>query len=222
MLRTRWTPSPCDRLSRPPRQVVTPATTTGPPPHPNSSSRQRTFPSGQQAAGRRGAVEVVPTFTLQPFVGLGARLCPCSIATPTPQTSVWPPCRRHLPAREFPAHAGARCDPAHIRQVRAGGSLERRCYAGSPSLHLPVSLAGPAPSDGAGTSRLRRGCLPPFPAFPGSGCPQLHQPCCDRPEAVSFHHRTVESASWRSISQLQHWFAAVAISSGLTCAGCVA
>ena len=37
MLRSCWAPSPCDRLSRP-------RTTTGPPPHPGSISRRRTFP----------------------------------------------------------------------------------------------------------------------------------------------------------------------------------
>jgi hypothetical protein len=29
---------------------------------------------------------VVPTFTLQPFDGVGVQLCPCNIATATPQT----------------------------------------------------------------------------------------------------------------------------------------
>ena len=29
---------------------------------------------------------MVPTFTLQPFDGVGVQLCPCSIATATPQT----------------------------------------------------------------------------------------------------------------------------------------
>ena len=29
---------------------------------------------------------MVPTFTLQPFNGVGAQLCPCSIATATPQS----------------------------------------------------------------------------------------------------------------------------------------
>ena len=37
-LRSRWTPSPCGRLSRP-------RTTTGPPPHPASIDRRRAFPS---------------------------------------------------------------------------------------------------------------------------------------------------------------------------------
>jgi len=29
---------------------------------------------------------MVPTFTLEPFDGVGVQLCPCSIATVTPQT----------------------------------------------------------------------------------------------------------------------------------------
>ena len=41
-------------------------------------------------------------------------------------------------------------------------------------VHLPVSLAGPGPSDSSGPSRRCRGCLPPSPACPGSDCPQLH------------------------------------------------
>ena len=28
---------------------------------------------------------MVPTFTLEPFDGVGAQLCPCNLATPTPQ-----------------------------------------------------------------------------------------------------------------------------------------
>ena len=29
---------------------------------------------------------MVPTFTLEPFDGVGAQLCPCNFATTTPQT----------------------------------------------------------------------------------------------------------------------------------------
>ena len=59
-------------------------------------------------------------------------------------------------------------------------------------VHLPVSLAGPRPSDSAGPSRRCRGCLPPMSVrLDGVGCPQLHATRCDKPRAVSFHHRTV-------------------------------
>ena len=52
--------------------------------------------------------------------------------------------------------AVARCDPALIRQVRAGGFLERLSKTGSLLLPLPVLLAGPEPSDGADLDRPSR------------------------------------------------------------------
>ncbi len=79
LLRTRWTPSPCDRLSRP-------RTTTGPPPHLGRIGRRRAFPPTSRMLAGEGTAEMVPTFTIEPFDGVGAQLCPCSIATATPQT----------------------------------------------------------------------------------------------------------------------------------------
>jgi len=74
-------------------------------------------------------------------------------------------------------------------------------------VHLPVLLAGPGPSDSAGPSRRCRGCLPPMSVrLDGVGCPQLRATRCDKPRAVSFHHRTVQSASWRSASHIQILF----------------
>ena len=78
MLRTRWTPSPCDRLSRP-------RTTTGPPSHPDGISRRRAFPPTSWLLAGEGTAGMVPTFTPEPFDGVGAQLCPCSLATATPQ-----------------------------------------------------------------------------------------------------------------------------------------
>ena len=46
------------------------------------------LPAGQLAAGRRGAARMVPTFTFEPLDGVGAQLCPCSIAITTPQAFV--------------------------------------------------------------------------------------------------------------------------------------
>ena len=71
---THWTPSPCTRLSRA-------RTTTGPPPHSAGVNRRQVFPA--LLAGTNG---VVPTFTLEPFNGVGAQLCPCNLATATPQS----------------------------------------------------------------------------------------------------------------------------------------
>lgn len=82
-----------------------------------------------------------------------------------------------IPAREFPTASGGECAPlpAQIHQVRAGVVVKRRKDAGSSRTplrpacrtrtiwqywHVPA-LSGP---------------LPPSPASPGSGCPQLHLP----------------------------------------------
>ncbi len=85
--------------------------------------------------------------------------------------------RRGLPTGDInrrgssPHSAGARRGPAQIRQVRAGGIRLRGVPPLAPRVNLPVLLAGPGPSDGAGPSRLCRGCLPPgwrVPAHPAA------------------------------------------------------
>ena len=81
------------------------------------------------------------------------------------------------PAQEFPADTVAGCAPrpAQIRQVRAGVKSERRNDAGSS--RTPLHHA-----DRARTiwqcwhDPALSGLLPPSPAPPGSGCPQLRRP----------------------------------------------
>jgi hypothetical protein len=102
----------------------------------------------------------------------------------------------------------ARCYPAQICQIRAGGLLLRSFQTLVSHVHLPISLAGPRPSGSTGQSRRCRGCCPPSPVSPGSGCPQLRAARCDEPQAVSFHHRMVQSASWRSMSVIHSSFGA--------------
>jgi hypothetical protein len=76
VLRAHWTPSPCGRLSRPPRWVVTPTTTTGPPPRPDGNSGRCACPE-QGSAGTAGTL---PTFTHMPVGRVGAQLYPGDIA----------------------------------------------------------------------------------------------------------------------------------------------
>ena len=89
------------------------------------------------------------------------------------------PDRRHSPAREFPAPptkgaTGARCDPAHVRQVQGWWVRLRGVQTLVPHVCLSVLLAEPAPSGSSGTSRRCQGRCPPSPPSRGSGCPQLH------------------------------------------------
>src|SRR5664279_3465053 len=78
---------------------------------------------------------------------------------------------RGLPAddanrpRSSPHHhdARVRCCPAQICQISSWWILLRSVQPLVSHVHLPVSLAGPGPSDSAGPSRRCRGCLPPIP-----------------------------------------------------------
>src|SRR6266536_976647 len=63
LLPTRWPPSPCSRLSRPPWRVVTPATTTGPPsrPAPTADDAPARPRAGCARRGRHRTVIAVGT-----------------------------------------------------------------------------------------------------------------------------------------------------------------
>jgi len=107
---------------------------------------------------------------------------PRNIATATPQTFTMasPPTELNgfgvqTPSRSTLGQRLVHCAPAHIRQVGARLRNYRASNTSSLTLHLLISLDRPALSGSASTSRLCQGRLPPSPALPGSGCPQLHQ-----------------------------------------------
>jgi len=98
-----------------------------------------------------------------PLSGLGARLCPSSIAMGTPQAfPMASRCSFRIPPGSSRRPRGQRCAlrPAQIRQVRAGGPGEGR-KTPVPRVLLSATLAGPAPSGSTGTSRLCQGCSHP-------------------------------------------------------------
>lgn len=149
------------------------------PPHRQQPTTRPPRPIPGRLPSTSGTGVMVPVFTVNRSTG--------EVPSYAPATSPWlrrrpsprPPDRRHQPNREFPAEAGARRCPAHIRQVGAGGFVLRGVQPLVPRVHLPISLVGPDPSGSAGSSRRCRGCLPPSPASPGSGCPQLRPGHCD-------------------------------------------
>src|SRR5204862_2988847 len=85
-LPTCWPPSPCTRLSRA-------RTTTGPPPHRVAIGRQRTCPPPERIPEGWATTDGSQVHCT-PVRGLGARLCPGSIASGTPQA---------FPLASFPA-----------------------------------------------------------------------------------------------------------------------
>ncbi len=72
-----------------------------------------------------------------------------------------------------------------------------------PRVHLLLMLAGPRPSGSAGLSRRCRGCLPPSPASPGPGCPQLRYAAATAQRRRSLTSARSHSASWRTRSPSQ-------------------
>ena len=114
--------------------------------------------------------------------------------------SPWPPCRHMPPARKFPVSQGG-------RRVRAAPSpylpdlswcTVRELLTPMSLVYLPVSLAEPGPSGSTEPSRLCQGRLPPSPAPPRSGCPQLHRPAATRRRRWSLTPARSISASWRT------------------------
>jgi hypothetical protein len=119
------------------------------------------------------------------LVEVGAQLCPCGIATVTPQsftvasrqTSISPP-RSSPPRNEGNGYAPL---PAHIRQVGAGKPL-KDVNAGSSRTPLRHARRTHAIWQYWRTPALS-GLLSPSPALPGSGCPQLRRLAATRSAA---------------------------------------
>jgi hypothetical protein len=67
-----------------------------------------------------------------------------------------------------------------------------------PRVLLSVTLAGPTPSDGAGTSRLCRGRFHPSWHLPGQAAPSYLTPAASGTRAKVSHLHSNHSASWRT------------------------
>jgi len=172
LLENRCRPSPCARafpgseyyggsaLSRTDRWSVHPA-----PPRPLE-------------ADAKGKAQNSSRVHSDSLVGVGARLCPCGLAASTPQSFLAASLAAH-------AHHLGSSPPSTSGQVRAAPSpyppdlswcrIKGVSHAGSS--RTPLRLARrtrttwqywPVPA--------LSGLLPPFPAPPGSGCPQLRRP----------------------------------------------
>jgi hypothetical protein len=197
-LRTRCPPSPCGRLSRPP-------TTTGTPSPPRVISRRRACPPPAWLASGEGDPGRVPTFTID----RSTRAVPSSSPAASPQVrrrlSLWPPRRRVLRRRgvDRPAHGRSR---AAARPTSTRLEPVSPAYGGSTTGSLLV-----APSRLACRTRAvwrcrpvpsLSGLLPPFPAPPGSGCPQLQRPAATDRRRVLPPARS-DGASWRTMPSAQ-------------------
>ena len=184
-------------------------TTTGPPPHPGPSADDapsRIGPHGMRA--KSGEPGMVPTFTMNRLSGEVSSYTPAASPRLRRRHSPWPPDRRPETGpgvpRPHPFLQG-RVRTA-IQPVSTGFELAgnlRGVMTLVPLVHLPVSLAGPRPSDSSDPSRRCRGCLPSSPASPGLDCPQLHYAAATAQRQRSFTSARLHGASWRSKSPSQ-------------------
>jgi hypothetical protein len=182
---------------------------SAPPQGHRRTTRQPATPAWM--TGEDGNLGVVPMFTTEPIDGGGAQLCPCDLATVTPQafTVASRPATQYRP-ESSPPRGRVR---AAIQPLSTGFELADHRLRGVmplvPRVHLPVSLAGPAPSGSSGASRRCRGCLPPSPASPGSGCPQLPHAAATTSGQRSLTSARFHGASWRSASAAHSAIAAI-------------
>jgi hypothetical protein len=143
---------------------------------------------------------MVPTFTTHRSTREVPSYTPAASPRVRRSPSPWPPHRSEPPGFGVTRPvftAGAHDRPTQIRQVGVGSTLTGP-HALVPCVHLLVLLAGPEPSGSADPSRRCQDRLPPSPASPRSGCPQLLPGCYDSPAAGSCTPLGHRGASWRT------------------------
>lgn len=185
-LLTCWSPSPCTCLSHA-------RTTTGPPPRPAAIGGRHTYPPPQREGttgrfprsspfGRPVRRPVLPRQHRHAYAAVLHRGLPTGI---------------ERPASESPSPGdGVRCVPAHICQVRAGGTVTG-FQTLVPRVRLPISLAEPGPSDSAGLPGFVRAALTRR-LSPRRGCPQLPHAAATTQGTGSCTPSRTGNASWRT------------------------
>src|SRR5215472_8261052 len=149
---------------------------------------------------------VVPAFHCRSLGGGGARLCPSGLATGTPQTfpMASPDGSRNPPGKFPPPEetAGRTAPGPYLPDFEPVYGL-KDVTTPVPRVLLSATLAGPAPSGSTGHVPALSGLLPPSPAPPGSGCPQLHRPAATRRRRRSLTSTRTTAprcAGWRSLA----------------------
>lgn len=146
---------------------------------------------------------MVPTFTANRSTGEVASFAPAASPRLRRSSSPWPPERRDQTDQGVP-HPSAREERVRTAiQPRSTGFELAKVLRGFtplvPRVHLPVSLAGPAPSGSAGASRRCRGCSPSGPVVsPNPTTPSSYRSAATKRRRGSCTLARSHGASWRT------------------------
>ena len=151
-------------------------------------SRRRTCPPPSWLDGGEGDPEMVPTFTMHRLTGEVPSFAPAVSPRVRRRPSPWPPHRHSEPASESTTHKWWSCTADRPISTRLEPASRLRSFprwfttAFTPSRLAcrtrAVWRCRPVPA--------LSGLLPPSPASPGSGCPQLQRPAATGPRWSPF------------------------------------
>ena len=189
--RYRCRPSPCDRLSRP-------RTTTAAPPRPDRSAVGAPIPGPGRMPAAGSGTRAVPVFTVIRSTKEEPGCVPAASPRVRRRPSPWPPgpasARPEVPRTTAGRTAPGPYPPGSSRCTFKGRKTPvprvllsihaRRTRTIWQYWHVPALS----------------GLLPPSPAPPGSGCPQLH-----RPAATGRRRRSLTSTRINSASRRTPW-----------------
>jgi hypothetical protein len=169
---------------------------------PSTVGRRRAYPAPRPADRVGDQHWAVPTFTGNHWMDEVPSFAPAASLRVRRGHSPQPPCRMATTGPRSsppPPRSSGYAPPTQAISARFDLVITLRGVTTPvPHVHRSISLTGPAPSGSTDTSRPRRGCFPPSPTSPGSGCLLLQAACHDKPPAAVSHRCKVTSASWRT------------------------
>ena len=161
---------------------------------------------GRAAGGRP---RMVPTFTQHRSTRSAASSTPAASPCLRRSLSAWPPHRRihsaseltHMAKQAHRSRAASRPISTRFEPALSYGASA----TGSLTFRLLILLAGPGPSGDTEPSWRCSEPLLPSPAFPGSGCPQLHRAAATTRRRSPSISARIHSASWRTQQDVPHF-----------------
>ena len=157
----------------------------------------------------QGPTKWFPRSLSNPSTGSVPSYAPATSPRLRRSPSPWPPGRRCEPAQKFPSRpkpAGSALQPSPYPSGLSWRIVLRSILPLVPRVHLPVSLAGPAPSDSAGAFRRCQGCVRLRRCPPGQAALSFNRSAATDRWRWSLTTARFNSASWRSTPAIHRHF----------------